>query len=63
MGRIIEIFTGSGSFQIDKPVCPKCKGNHYVLKPGLDKSKKDLHLDPKNFTNCSSCIDNLKNAS
>ena len=41
----------------------KCRGNHYVLKEGLDKSKKDLHLDPKNFINCSSCIDNSKNAS
>ena len=63
MGRIIEIFTGSGSFQINKPVCPKCKGNHYVLKEGIDRSKKDLHSDPNNFINCNSCIDNSKNAS
>ena len=59
MVKIIRAFYGTK----DKPTCSKCKGNHYVLKPGLDKSKKDLHLDPKNFTNCSSCIENFKNAS
>ena len=59
MAQVIEAFSGTK----DKPTCSKCRGNHYVLKEGLDRSKKDLHLDQNNFINCSSCIDNSKNAS